>query len=179
MNKAYLAAPIFNPEQLAVVAELNNRLDDEGFEVFSPYEASRAIWKGRAPKDCTPEERGEVLLGNVRNLTSPTRLLVSWVGGTDDGKTDTGVAWEMGFFQNRIYRGDYFEKRDLATLVYIDPMDLRQSMNLMLAGTVTAVSRGLDEFAAALRVFKLGGADSLAARFDPDRHIKHEREPIV
>jgi nucleoside 2-deoxyribosyltransferase len=177
--KAYLAAPIFTPEQLDVVDALEHNLLAESFEVFSPYAASQQIWKGRAPKDCTPAERQQVLNGNVINLMRPTRLLVAWVGGTDDGRVDTGVAWEMGFFHNRCIRGDYYNTSDIASLAYIDRSDKRQHMNLMLAGTVTGVALGLDEFRSALRAFKLGGARILADQFHPDRRIAHERDPIV
>jgi nucleoside 2-deoxyribosyltransferase len=105
---------------LDVVDALEHNLLAESFEVFSPYAASQQIWKGRAPKDCTPAERQQVLNGNVINLMRPTRLLVAWVGGTDDGRVDTGVAWEMGFFHNRCIRGDYYNTSDIASLAYID-----------------------------------------------------------
>lgn len=173
--KAYLAAPIFNPAQLAVVTDINNSLVSNNFEVFSPYAASQQIWKGRAPKDCTPEERAAVLKGNIVNLEFPTELLVAWVGGTEDGRVDTGVCWEMGFFYNRTR----MNHSPAHTLAYIDPADKRQAMNLMLAGTVQAVANGLAELQEALALYRLEGARSMAAAFHPDRHIQHEREPIV
>lgn len=177
--KAYIAAPIFTAEQLAVVDTIKLLLDHEGYNYFSPYDASRAIWRGRAPEDCTPEERARVLDGNVVNLNRPTRLLIAWVGGTPDGKVDTGVAWELGYFHHRERVMDYYSHNDIASLAYIYKNDVRQNMNLMLAGTVTGVVKGDRELHAALRAFKLGGARLLGDQFNPDRHIAQEKEPIV
>lgn len=163
--KAYLAAPIFTPEQLSVVNGIHAILEDNGFEVFNPYRASRTIWLGRAPKDCTPEERARVLTGNIENLLFPTELLVAWVGGTANGKVDTGVAWEMGFFRAR---------RVLAaamahTIAYIDPADERQAMNLMLAGTVDAVAYGLPELNATIKMYCTAGPQAMNAGYHPER----------
>lgn len=172
--KAYLAAPIFNEHQLAIVAGLKNMLEVFSFQVFSPYEASQGIWKGRAPKDCAPEERAEVLMGNVENLNYPTELLFAWVGGTEDGRVDTGVCWEMGYFHCRKRMGN-----PGFALAYIHPDDQRQAMNLMLAGTVDAVVHGPADASDALALYTTAGPSAVVHKYHPDKIIAHEREPIV
>ncbi len=174
--KVYIAAPIFTAYQLGVVQGIKDLLEDLKYEVFSPYHASRPIWKGRAPKECSEAERRQVLLGNVNNLNRPTHLLVAWVGGSRHSRsTDNGVAWEMGYFHNRVTRGDYgTEGPPPLTLAYIDPMDARQDMNLMLAGTVEAVARGGTELSRALALHSTGRYAKMTAEFRPDRHIQQE-----
>lgn len=177
--KAYIAAPIFNPHQLSVVGGITNLLETAGIEFFSPYEASQAIWNGRAPKDCSPEERAQVLQGNIDNLNCD--LLVAWVGGTENGKTDTGVVWEMG----------YANALGVPTLAFIHEHDVRDNMNLMLAGTVDGVVKGYEELDKALRLIGSRNPSGewvtedmeivsiLSEQFHPDRHIAHEKDPIV
>jgi nucleoside 2-deoxyribosyltransferase len=177
--KAYIAAPIFTPQNLAVVGAIKELLEESGFDIFSPYDASQAIWNGRAPKDCSPEERAQVLDGNVANLFG-VDLLVAWVGGREDKSTDNGVAWEMGFVNALRRDHDALEHGgEYNTIAYIHPDDVRQDMNLMLAGTVQAAVRGLDDLRAALRAYKLGGIGGILPRFHPDNLIAHEKEPIV
>jgi nucleoside 2-deoxyribosyltransferase len=178
MNKAYLAAPIFNPGQLRVVKTIHMTLKLLEFEVFSPYHASQSIWKGRAPKDCSQEERDQVLRGNIENLHW-ANLLLCWVGGTEDGRTDTGVVWEMGYFNALKAIDSRYHATKLFTLAYIDPTDNRQHMNLMLAGTVDAVCYGPAQLHRALESLVRGGVDVVKETFHPDKHLLHEKEPIV
>lgn len=174
--KAYIAAPIFTPEQLAVVEAIWEALNFNSYEIFSPYHESRRVWRGRAPKDCTEYERKCVLDGNVNNLNGPTSLLVAWVGGSPISKsTDNGVAWEMGYFHNRVSRGDYqSESPPPMTVAYIDPTDARQDMNLMLAGTVDSAARGISELKRAISLHAGGRYAKLRAEFHPRRLIQHE-----
>lgn len=181
--KAYLAAPIFTAHQLAVVGGIQDLLEHLGYEVFSPYHASRAIWNGRAPSQCTEEERQAVLKGNIMNLDRPTSLLVAWVGGTEDGRTDTGVTWELGYFHNRVVRNDYYHESGNGvppmTLAYIDPQDKRQNMNLMLAGTIDAVARGGTELQRALSLHAAGLRVQMMEEFHPSRNILHEGQEMI
>lgn len=198
---AYLAAPIFNEEQLEVVSHLHSMLTSHGCEVFSPYAASREIWKGRAPKDCTPDERAQVLRGNVEHLRW-CNLLVAWLGGTDNGKTDTGVVWEMGYagalsqtpamYEGRPLHGgegkhrfewdDNEPEREVYvpgtpfTLGYVHPTDKRQGkdVNLMLAGTMDAVVCGEGDFHQAISGFKKLGASYVHRVFNPNKLVGHE-----
>lgn len=169
--RMYLAAPIFNPEQVEVVEVLHRIMLQFG-NVFSPLHASRDIWKGRAPKDCSAEERAEVLRGNIEHLDCD--VLVAWVGGMG-GFTDPGVIWELGYataLQNE-GTGHPF------TIAYISPTDVRQSMNLMIAGTVNAVVKGPSDLSRAL-VLAYGGAwGPLTTVFHPDKLLAQEREPVV
>lgn len=178
MKRAYLAAPIFNEEQLAVMKYIHMTLSLLEFEVFSPYHASQDIWKGRAPKDCSQEERDQVLRGNIDNLDW-AELLVCWVGGTVDGRTDTGVVWEMGHFNALRRFGGSDPTQHRFTLAHIDPADKRQSMNLMLAGTVDAVCYGPAQLHRALESIQRGGHEVVRNTYHPDKHLLHEKEPIV
>lgn len=167
--KAYIAAPIFNPDQLKVVGEIYGLLLRNGFDPFSPYEASRPIWNGRAPKDCTAEERRQVLNQNIDNLHCD--LVVSWVGGSP--RTDVGVAWEMGYAHclSLCPRG-----ARPYTVAYIDDTDARQDMNLMLAETVDWLAVGLHDLAMFLSAFATRNAP--LDRWHPSRRMNHESEAI-
>lgn len=185
MNRAYIAAPIFNADQLRVVTAITIMLKMQEWEYFSPYEASQSIWKGRAPKDCSPEERDQVLRGNIDNLVWADTL-VAWVGGTVDGRTDTGVVWEMGHFcalQRTFKTCNELTKvaghAEKFTLAYIHPTDSRQHMNLMLAGTVDAVAYGPAQLHRAMGYLKGGDKEQVYERFHPSKHLMHEKEPIV
>lgn len=171
--KIYLAAPIFNPYQLEVVSMLKNVTESYGHEVFSPYHASQAIWAGRSPTDCSPDERAEVLKGNIENLDCD--LLLAWVGGYEQGFTDPGVIWEMGYAHClHLVRGPY-----PYTLAYIDETDKRQAMNLMLAGTVDGVVKGYRELDSFFFRSREANVKHALEIFHPDRHLAHEKDPIV
>jgi nucleoside 2-deoxyribosyltransferase len=178
MNRAYIAAPIFNPDQLAVVRSITIMLKLLEVEYFSPYENSQGIWQGRAPKDCTPEERGQVLDDNIINLDW-AQILICWVGGTDDGKADTGVTWEMGHFNALKRYGGSDPQTIRFTLAYIEPNDKRQNMNLMLAGTVDAVAFGPAQLHRGLELLRNDDRQTTRRILSPDKQIAHEKEPIV
>jgi nucleoside 2-deoxyribosyltransferase len=201
--RVYLAAPIFTPDQLRVVNELHALLANQGYEIFSPYHASRDIWAGRKPSECSPEERARVLRGNVEKLRW-CDLLVAWLGGTKDGKTDTGVVWEMGFAAAltkgppAMYEGQEFTAPDEKTveeigvyitsrpftLGFIHPDDVRQGkdINLMLAGTIDAVVSGAQDFDDAIGVFSgtYGEANpgEVRKQYHPNRLLGHEEATI-
>ncbi len=138
-TRVYLAGPLFTDPQKEVIFKIHDWLvEDDRFEVFSPWHASQPIWNGRAPKDCSQSDRQKVFDGNWSNIEW-CDILLAWVGGWDDGKTDMGVCWEMGLA---------FHKKPI--IAYVDEGDERQSMNLMLERTVDAVANGFDEVRAAL-----------------------------
>lgn len=178
MHRAYLAAPIFNKNQLNVVASITQLCIMHDFKYFSPYEASQSIWKGRAPKDCSQEERDLVLRGNIVNLAWADTL-VAWVGmgpNSGEGRTDTGVVWEMGYFKSI---ADHSPQRQAFTLAYIHPNDTRQHMNLMLAGTVDAVAYGQAQLSRGLDLLSRELLDACREELHPDKHLLHEKTPIV
>jgi|SRR5882672_1522879 len=176
---AYIAAPIFNDDQRAVVEQLKEALESTGFEIFSPYHASQKIFNGRKPADCTPEERAMVLRGNVSHLHC--HLLLAWVGGNEGGFTDPGVVWEMGYAgalagaPAAFGRGPGYP----FTLAYIHDTDERQAMNLMLAGTVDGVVKGGQELAVALAMGARRNWATLSSTFTPDRLLAQDKEPVV
>lgn len=187
--KAYIAAPIFNDHQRMVVDEIKALLEHWGMDVFSPYHHSKAIFKGRKPSDCTEQERKQVLIGNIEGLVE-CELLLAWVGGGSSGhdqsgkpsSIDTGVVWEMGYFACRSgapAAGGHSPNPHGVTLAYIHEGDERQSMNLMLAGTVDAVAKGSDALADAIAALITEGANVMASQFNPVEVLAEDQEPLV
>jgi len=180
MKKAYLAAPIFTPHQQEIVGRIKNLIESHGVEVFSPYHASQAIWDGRAPRDCSPQERAQVLRGNIENLDCD--FVVAWVGGYDAGFVDPGVIWEMGYAAAlSTAPAAWGRNGESAPFVcaYIDSTDTRQDMNLMLAGTVDAVVKGWVDLDQILVHLAQGDTRIAVQNYHPDQLIEHEKEPIV
>lgn len=188
--KAYIAAPIFNDHQRAVVDEIDGLLVSAGIEVFSPYRNSQEIFQGRKPADCPPEDRRAVLVGNVVNLED-SNLVIAWVGGKSAGhdqtgkpsSIDTGVVWEMGYFAALAETPAAFQLPPAAnrfTLAYIHDDDERQDMNLMLAGTVDGVARGILDFKMFLISFmNVGGQLTQERGWHPDKVLAADKEPLV
>lgn len=183
--RVYIAAPIFNAEQVAVVETIKelveNRLEAE---VFSPYHASREIWKGRAPKDCSPEERAQVLSQNVEYLAW-CDVLIAWINRGDDGydgRPDTGVVWEMGYVR-AIQDGafdDTIERTLPVTIAYVHPHTPvhRKGINLMLTGTVNALVTDLYQLQSALEHVRDEKWAHLSTLYSPSRDTFQERDQI-
>jgi hypothetical protein len=189
--KAYIAAPIFNDHQRNVVDQIKEILESRGLEVFSPYHVSQEIFKGRKPADCPPEDRRKVLQGNILGIVD-CRLMVAWVGGNSSGhdqsgkpsSIDTGVVWEMGYAARMSSTPAAFglppDDEGLVTLAYIHDDDERQSMNLMLAGTVDGVAKGMQDLRMAVAQFvALGGKALQEAGWHPDKVLAADKEPLV
>lgn len=117
--RAYLAAPFFNPSQLAFVEEIEKLLDESGYTYFSPrlgenaqemnariaelkaWERRRASilpgsladWEKMNPKPQPPDDalRNKVFFDNYDNIDKADIL----VAVIDD--FDVGVMWEVGY----------------------------------------------------------------------------------
>lgn len=179
-RRIYLAAPIFTPDQLAVVETLVMKMEaTKGIEVFSPYHNSREIWRGRAPSDCSPSDRGRVLTDNIEGIEW-CDYLFAWVGGMG-GFTDPGVVWEMGYAAAlaKAPASRNQPSRRPFTVAYLDGTDERPNMNLMLAGTVDAVVRGYDPLPQLFHFMQSGQDGNIRALWHPDYSISQEKEPIV
>lgn len=178
--KAYIAAHIFTPDAIGCVNSIKEMLENRlHLEVFSPYHASRDVWKGRAPKDCTEAERRQVLEQNITNLDD-SDILVSWINRDDDGydgRPDTGVVWEMGYYEC-LRRWGVGSTNDPAvtgeqiSIAYVHPHTKihRKGINLMLTATVDAVVTDLYMLERACRVAMLGSHDTrevMRKEFDP------------
>jgi hypothetical protein len=167
--KAYIAAPIFTPEQLSVVDRLIELVKNAGFdEVFSPYHASRDIWKGRRPKDCSPEERLQVVRQNRENIVN-SELVVCWLNGRyPDGRADTGVTWEMGYAYA------------IAELAHGSaPYQigfLHRQFALMLTGTLDGLVDTYEKLLDAAGLIYDGDFESLRLDFSPDKFNMNEDE---
>lgn len=85
----YIASPFFNPEQLASVQAVEDKLDEIGMSYYSPRKS------GIIFKDLSLLEREEasyrVFRENVENIDNSLFLLAN----IDD--RDTGTSWEMGY----------------------------------------------------------------------------------
>lgn len=178
--RVYIAAPIFNPHQIAVVESIKemceNRIDAE---VFSPYHASREIWAGRKPADCSQEERDLVVKGNVDNLHS-CDVMVAWLNREDggyDGRTDTGVLWEMGYFAALGRTRKQKLQPGTITIGYVHPYDPipEKGLNLMLTGTMDALTMDLYQLERALFTVFLGG-NNLSVQYPTNRDATLERD---
>lgn len=180
IRRAYIAAPIFTETQLSVVEGMIAAVKhNAGLDVFSPYHASRPIWDGRSPAEAGEAARRAVLRGNVMNLHWAD-LVVAWLGGTADGRTDTGVVYELGYAgalsQVPATELNHGTRRPF-TLGYIDPYDKRQGadVNLMLAGTLDAVVRGEQNLAMAALMLGEGQVQQVVSQFNIERLISHEQ----
>jgi hypothetical protein len=197
IERAYLAAALFTPAQIRVNARIAAIVNAVGMYPFVPSEMSAPIWKGRAPRDCTPAERAMVVQKN-KNGMRECRVMIARVSG-ETKEVDTGVSWEMGYFQCLAEMEEGYIEPDppLRTLIaYIEPSDRAQSLNLMLAETVHAACYGdaaLHECLTALHSAwgvsgALAGSPVPAVQRDtirlaiepwhPSKLILHEREPI-
>lgn len=178
--KIYIAGPLFNAEQQVVMNQLDNKAARLGAEVFNPYRASREIWAGRAPKDCTAEDRAKVLEQNVQHLFW-CDVLWAWVGGTEDGRVDTGACWEMGYVAalsgTPALQGRPGTRRPYTVAFQRDIDADKRPLNLMLAGTVDALvtGRGSADEAMALLVEKQ--FELCSTKFSPT-NVTQESEPI-
>lgn len=169
----YLAGPIFNSRQIQTMTTLRDL--SEGMpqvRTFSPYHASRAIWLGRAPKDCTEEERRQVLQQNIDNLSWADVVLcvLNREDGGYDGRTDTGVVWEMG----------YATAIGRRVVGWVDP-DVSipdKGVNLMLAGTIDAVLKGYLQYQEFLNMVVDDRWDLVEEIFTVENLISHEEDPI-
>lgn len=188
MDKAYLASPIFTPQHLSVVNRIASVASMGHWDYFSPYEQSRPIWNGRAPKDCTPEERKAVVEGNIAGLRWAD-VLVAWTGGHQHAmaSADTGTVWEMGYFKALMDTpviddkviGAYY-KRPRFTIAYIDPRDMKQNLNLMLAETIDSAVYGTAQLSQALDMLRSNTPklDMVRETFHPSKLVLHERDPL-
>lgn len=168
--RVYIASHIFKPDHIAVVEEIIQICDRGRWPYFSPYHASREIWKGRAPKDCSPEERKQVLEQNIAQITL-CNIMVAWINRGDDGyegRPDTGVVWEMG----------YASSTGIPIIAYLDPNTPihRKGVNLMLTGTVDAVVESTTGVERALNLIEQGRFGDLEKQFDPQRKIMQEQD---
>lgn len=167
--KLYLAAPIFNPTQVDVVETMQALAEGLGHETFSPYHNSRNIFGGRKPADCTEEERAMVLYDNITNIDWAEGVLC-WVGGMG-GFTDPGVVWEMGYG---------YAKQKLIVGFLDETLDAqRQSMNLMLSGTMQALGLGTQALGNMLRLMADGNLSRLIESYHPALLLGAEMDPVV
>jgi len=149
--KIYLAAPFFNPVQVALVEKIEDLLATvyPGVEVFSPRKGKNALeMNGKyLSKGLVPPEplKTAVFRDNYVNIEDASMVLAV----IDD--RDVGVLFELGFAY----------AKDVPILTYTDQS---YGMNLMLAMSITAHTKGHAQLQEALQLFvryfsQLGRAD--------------------
>jgi nucleoside 2-deoxyribosyltransferase len=181
MSNAYIAAALFTPAQIRVNGQIAAIVREVGLAPLLPSEMSAPVWQGRAPKDCTSEERRQVLDLNINGLHD-SQYVIARVSG-DTKQVDTGVAFEMGYYKALIDAeiAAYFpitpKRRYL--IAYIEPSDSAQSLNLMLAESVDAAVYGQAQLHALLGELVSGrDVEGALREHSPDKIVMHEREPI-
>ena len=84
----YIAAPFFNEKQLAFVKVIEDELENEGIEYFSPRSEGVLVGMTEAER-CDAKQN--IFLKNVEKICEATVI----VAVIDD--RDIGTLWEMGF----------------------------------------------------------------------------------
>jgi nucleoside 2-deoxyribosyltransferase len=183
MTNCYIAAALFTPAQIRVNGQIAAIVRDVGLSPLLPSEMSAPVWQGRAPKDCTSEERRQVLDLNINGLHD-SQYVIARVSG-DTKQVDTGVAFEMGYYRALMDFEKPLDDDRRYLIAYIEPSDAAQSLNLMLAESVDAAVYGQAQLHALLSDL-VGGTEppvagaikAILAHYSPDKIVMHEREPI-
>lgn len=143
----YIAAPFFNPEQLALVQEVELAITNAGMEYFSP----RSIG---VLQDMQPQERlanmKRIFEANVENINACDCLLAIL------DYRDTGTTWELG------YAYGYYPSRYIAG--YTSSPDVK--INVMLGQCLDGHIVGPEELARFLAQLKDGLVDDYPLRGD-------------
>jgi nucleoside 2-deoxyribosyltransferase len=115
--KVYIAAPFFNPEQLAQVIAVENLLKEREVEFFSPRSFG-------VIKDMTPEEK-EREMKNIYNMNVEKLLWCDVAIVLVDHK-DTGTTWELGFLSgvNNQSKGDFQETKIITVSLEKKPVNV-------------------------------------------------------
>lgn len=109
--KVYLAGPFFNEEQIERINYIEDLLDEYGFDIFSPRQASR-IKPG-----CSKEDMVKTFEGNTTNIDNADFVLAVLDGN------DTGTMFECG----------YAYAKNIPVLYFNETRPADKGPNLMLA----------------------------------------------
>lgn len=109
--KVYIAAPFFNPAQLAIVEAVELTLDHRGIEYFSPRSAG--VLKDMS-KDEQHQTKSDIFNGNIEAMDDCTHMIACVT------HRDTGTSFEIGY---------YFAK-DKPVVLYTYDLE---NINVMLA----------------------------------------------
>lgn len=174
--RAYLATPLFTPHQRLVLHQMKELLEELGFELFSPLHESQAIWAGRAPAQCTSEERKAVVEQNAVNVGT-SDLVVAWIGGWNPSGAvidqvlsriahDKGVIADDPDITAAVRRLSpslpdvgvtwelgYANASGTPVLAYLDDTDEDRTFNLMISETCSGMARGMQQLRDQLEEF--------------------------
>ena len=96
--KVYIAGPLFNDEQIAVIEKIENTLVERGYNFFSP----RSIGKfDREPSMTSEFDKVSIVERNKEELLNSNRM-VAILSRDPQGNFDIGTLWEMGYFMSRL-----------------------------------------------------------------------------
>ena len=122
-EKAYIAAPFFNPAQVETVEKIKKLLDELKIPYFSPKDEAGNIEGIKSSK----EERHAVFASNVHGMLGCTFAIAV----IDD--FDKGVIWEMGYLYANI----------ISIIGYTDYPN--RGLNIMLQESVCSFVHGIGE----------------------------------
>lgn len=99
--KTYIAGPLFNDDQVAVIKKLETTLTERGYKWFSPrslgtFEREESIYQD-FDKVTIVERNKEELRESDKMVAILTR--------NPAGNFDIGTLWEMGYFASRLVNG--------------------------------------------------------------------------
>jgi nucleoside 2-deoxyribosyltransferase len=132
MNSFYLAGPFFNPEQISVLEDIEERADELGMECFSPRVECFC------PPQASVEQRLRSFEGNCKGILSHEFVLAR----IDD--FDPGTVWELGFTHG--YNKGFQRQADgiiKRIKVYAFTTVPSRGLNLMLAQSVDGFLQGM------------------------------------
>lgn len=136
----YIAAPFFNPEQVAVVEAIETTLQQAGVKFFSPRSEGVLI-------ELAPSERAihleKIYQSNINHMLECNTMLA-----VVDGR-DIGTIFEIGFFTaNRL------SAKDNLLLTYTDKSF---GLNVMIQQSVDAHLKGVGDLEGLLKMSKYNG----------------------
>lgn len=132
----YIAGPLFNPENIRILKEIESLLNEKGIEYFSPREYGTIVGE-----KMTPERMKRIFDMNILMLNKCDNLIAI----IDD--RDIGTIFEMGFF--------YSKYDDIIGLIpnIITFSSQDHGVNVMLRHAVKFHTNGLEELSAAINGF--------------------------
>jgi len=131
----YLAAPFFNPQQMATVFGVESAIETMGHELLSPRK------RGPTLKDLSPEKRKLVAREVFETNCDDIDACDAVVAVIDD--RDAGTIWEMGYA--------YAMEKQIYTFTMHD-----YGVNVMLQGCISGHAKGVAQLVEMLKFINEG-----------------------
>jgi len=133
----YLAAPFFNPEQVATVFAVESAIEIQGHELLSPRR------RGPILKDLSPEDRRLAAKKVFQTNCDDIDACQGVVAVIDD--RDPGTIWEMGYAYRASKKIYSFTMHDYG-------------VNVMLQGCIQGHARGVAELVEMMKRIRDGAS---------------------